>query len=241
MYSGEDQIHKRKVFEMKRKNQKCLFVGVLFIVLFVLWTVLLKCVDVKDIGPCGSSVGLATVNGIFHSFTGVNMYLYTITDILSIVPFVFMFGFGTVGLVQSIRRRSVFKVDISLLCLGIFYITVMAVYIFFEMYTVNFRPILIDGILEASYPSSTTMLVTCVMPTSIMQLNDSIGNKSLKRIVSAVLIAFTVFMVAGRLVSGVHWLTDIVGGAFVSFGLVMIYCYAVGRYNDNKTFSTDTD
>ena len=99
----------------------------------------------------------------------------------------------------------------------------MAVYVLFEMFVVNYRPILINGNLEASYPSSTTMLVMCVMPTAIMQFNVRIKNDILKRCVSSAIIAFIVFMVIGRLISGVHWFTDIVGGTLLSTGLVLIY------------------
>ena len=99
----------------------------------------------------------------------------------------------------------------------------MAVYVLFEMLVVNYRPVLIGGILEASYPSSTTMLVMCVMPTAIMQFNARIKNNVLKRSVASAIIAFIVFMVIGRLVSGVHWFTDIIGGALFSTGLVLLY------------------
>ncbi|MBQ2911285.1 MAG: phosphatase PAP2 family protein, partial [Clostridia bacterium] len=88
---------------------------------------------------------------------------------------------------------------------------------------VNYRPVLINGYLEASYPSSTTMLVMCVMPTAIMQFNARIKNNVLKRFVASAIIAFIVFMVIGRLVSGVHWFTDIIGGVLLSAGLVMMY------------------
>jgi undecaprenyl-diphosphatase len=104
----------------------------------------------------------------------------------------------------------------------------MAVYVLFEIFVVNYRPVLIDGILEASYPSSTTMLVMCVMPTAIMQLAGRIKNHILKRCVTSAITAFTAFMVIARLVSGVHWLTDIVGGALLSAGLVLMYRAVIG-------------
>ena len=151
------------------------------------------------------------------------MSLYTITDWLGIVPFVFVIGFGILGLVQWIKRKHLLKVDYSILVLGGFYIIVMAVYVFFEMLVINYRPILINGYLEASYPSSTTMLVMCVMPTAIMQFNTRIKNSIFRRCVAFIITAFIVFMVIGRLVSGVHWFSDIVGGAMLSSGLVMIY------------------
>ena len=99
----------------------------------------------------------------------------------------------------------------------------MAVYVLFEMVVVNYRPVLIGGILESSYPSSTTMLVMCVMPTAIMQFNARIKNDVLKRFIASAIIVFIVFMVIGRLVSGVHWFTDIIGGALFSIGLVLLY------------------
>jgi undecaprenyl-diphosphatase len=117
-------------------------------------------------------------------------------------------------------------VDYDLFVLGGFYMVVMTVYLFFEMVTVNYRPVLIEGILETSYPSSTTLLVLCVMPTALMQWNQRMKNAMGKRWVSGLIVVFTIFMVAGRLISGVHWFTDIVGGALLSAGLVMMY-YAV--------------
>ena len=134
-----------------------------------------------------------------------------------------MLGFALLGLIQLIKRKSLFKVDSSILVLGAFYIVVMAAYLFFEFYVVNYRPVLINGFLEASYPSSTTLLVMRVMPTAVMQLNSRIRNTKMKRAFAFALIAFTAFMVIGRLISGVHWITDIIGGAILSAGLVMIY------------------
>ena len=208
---------------MEKKNKKRLVLGASLVVAFVLWTILVCFVDVRAIGPEGSSVGFATLNGFVHELTGVNWLLYTVTDWLGLVPIAVALGFAILGLVQLIKRKSLWKVDHSILALGVFYIVVMAAYIFFEVVVINYRPTLIDGYLEASYPSSTTMLVMCVMPTAAMQLNVRIKNTVLRRCAVITIVAFTAFMVIGRLVSGVHWITDIIGGALLSAGLVTMY------------------
>ena len=208
---------------MEKIRKKMFLMGAGFLGAFVLWTVLVSVVDVRAIGQNASSVGFATLNGYVHNLTGVNMFLYTITDWLGLVPIGVAFGFAVLGLVQWVGRKSLFKVDRSILALGGFYIIVLAMYIFFEIVVINYRPVLIDGYLEASYPSSTTMLVMCVMPTAMMQLHARIKSDVLRRCVLISIAAFTAFMVIGRLASGVHWLTDIIGGALVSAGLVITY------------------
>ena len=208
---------------MEKKNKKRLVLGVSLVVAFVLWTILVCFVDVRAIGPEGSSVGFAALNGFVHELTGVNWLLYTVTDWLGIVPIAVALVFAILGLVQLIKRKILWKVDHSILALGVFYVAVMAAYVFFEIVVINYRPTLIDGYLEASYPSSTTMLVMCVMPTAAMQLNARIKNTVLRRFAVIAIVVFTAFMVIGRLLSGVHWITDIIGGALLSAGLVTMY------------------
>ena len=208
---------------MEKKNKKRLVLGAGLVVVFVLWTVFVCFVDVRTIGPEGSSVGFATLNGFVHELTGVNWLLYTVTDWLGLVPIAAALGFAILGLVQLIKRKSLWKVDHSILALGVFYIVVMAAYLVFEIVVINYRPTLIEGYLEASYPSSTTMLVMCVMPTAAMQLNARIKNTVFRRCAIIAIVAFTAFMVIGRLVSGVHWITDIIGGALFSAGVVTTY------------------
>lgn len=208
---------------MKKKNQKNFCIAICMLIAFVMWTILIRFVDVQAIGPQESSVGFATINQFVHNLTGVHMSLYTITDWLGLVPLMFVMGFGTLGLIQWIKRKHLLKVDYCILILGGCYIVVMAAYVLFEVLVINYRPVLINGILEASYPSSTTMLVMCVMPTAIMQFYTRIKNDVLKRCVTYAITAFIVFMVIGRLVSGVHWVTDIIGGALLSTGIVLMY------------------
>ena len=211
---------------MKKEHRRNLLFAICLLVAFLLWTLAIQFIDVQAIGPRESTVGFAMINQFVHNLTGVNMTLYTITDWLGLVPLMFVMGFGTLGLIQWIKRKHLLKVDYSILVLGGFYIVVMAAYVLFEVLVINYRPVLINGILEASYPSSTTMLVMCVMPTAIMQFNTRIKNGILKRWVSSAITVFIAFMIIGRLVSGVHWFTDIVGGALLSAGLVVLYCFA---------------
>ena len=219
---------------MEKKNSRLFWVGVGLLAVFVLWTVLIRFVDVEAIGPRQSSVGFATLNGYIHNLTGVNMSLYIITDWLGLVPIGVAFGFAVLGIVQCIKRKSLLKVDRSILTLGGFYIVVMAVYILFEIVVINYRPTLIDGYLEASYPSSTTILVMCVMPTAMMQLRTRIKNDLFRRCVMLVIAVFIAFMVIGRLVSGVHWITDIIGGALLSTAIVLMY-YSIGSQYQPKS------
>ena len=208
---------------MKKEDKQNFLLAFTFLAAFLLWTAAVCTVDVQPIGPLGSAVGFADLNRIFHDLTGVHLSLYDLTDTLSIIPLCLAAGFGMLGLHQWRVRKKLFLVDRNLFVLGGFYVVVMAVFFFFECFPVNFRPILIEGVLEASYPSSTTMLVLCVMPTAALQLRGRIAKPRLRRGVVAAICIFTLLMVLGRVLSGVHWLSDIIGGILLSAGLVMLY------------------
>ena len=213
---------------MRKENRKKVCAAVCMLAAFGLWTALVGMVDVQAIGPEGSAVGFAAMNRWVHDLTGVHLFLYAATDWLSLIPLGVVLGFGLLGLKQWIGRKSLWKVDRSILALGGFYLVVMAVFAFFEVFVVNYRPVLIQGVLEGSYPSSTTLLVMCVMPTAGMQFHARIKNDTLRRWVSAAVTGFTVCMVGARLWSGVHWCSDIIGGALLSAGLVLLYGAASG-------------
>ena len=211
-----------------KKNQKMFCCGAILLVLFVLWTVLVSFVDVQAIGPQGSEVGLSALNQFVQENIGVSMPIYVVTDWLSLIPIGFVVGFAVFGVVQLIKRKSILKVDREILLLGAFYLTVAAVYVIFEVIIINYRPILIDGQLEASYPSSTTVLVLCVMLTAAIQLNCRIKNKVMRSVVLCGIVSFVAFMIICRIASGVHWITDIIGGMLISAGLLTIY-YSVKK------------
>ena len=206
-----------------KRNKTILLTSIALFIAFALWTALICIVDVSPIGPNNSMVGFATLNKAVHSLTGVNMTLYVITDWLGLVPIITAFCFAVLGLIQLIKRKSILRVDRSIIALGIFYVAVITTYILFEYVVINYRPVLINGYLEASYPSSTTMLTLTVMITAIMQLQDRIKNNALKNAITLIIALFTAFMVIGRILSGVHWITDIIGGALISTALITLY------------------
>ena len=195
--------------------------------LFVVWTWLVQFVDVRPVGPLGTDIGFAEVNVWFHELTGVHIRLYTATDWLGLVPVFVCLLFGAVGMVQLVKRKSLRKVDLDLILLGLYYLVVVLYYLVFEQFPVNYRPILIEGRVEASYPSSTTLLVLSVMPTLAFQIQRRWNRRKGKTLISLMAILFAVFMVFGRLISGVHWLTDIIGAVLLSAGLFYVYVSAV--------------
>ena len=213
------------------KEKRNLLAGAGLIGAFVLWTVLIRWVDVQAVGQNGSRIGFADFNVWFHQLTGVHMTIYTITDWLGLVPIFICLCFGVMGLVQLIKRRSLLRVDSDILLLGVYYVMVIACYLIFEMIPINYRPVLIEGRLEASYPSSTTLLVLSVIPTLMFQVNRRVSNTMIRKVAAVFVIAFSAFMVIGRLISGVHWATDIIGSVLLSSGLYMQYRSAV-LYSD---------
>ena len=209
--------------------------GITAIVLFVLWTVLILTIDVQIAGESATEIGFATFNTWFHKSTGVHMWIYTATDWLGLIPVFVCMVFGMIGFVQLIKRKSLLKVDFDITMLGVYYVLVIVGYLAFEMFPINYRPILIDGRMEASYPSSTTLLVLSVMPTFIFQVKRRMKNSKGQKVMIGAAMIFTFFMVFGRLISGVHWFTDIVGSILLNTGLFEIYKASVaGVYKEKE-------
>ena len=210
---------------MKHKQHLYLYSSIAFAILFVIWTLAVKFIDVKCIGPIGSNVGFSTINEFIRLSIGENLTLYYITDWLSIIPLLICFVYFIIGLFQLFRRKSIQRVDFDIISLGICYACFILVYFFFEKCIVNYRPLLIEGALEASYPSSTTMLSISILGTCAVNIRMRLKKTIIKKILFIMIILFSIFMVLGRFLSGVHWFTDIVGGILVSCCFVSIYTF----------------
>ena len=207
------------------KNKRNLLFAAVSGLSAALLIILVRFVDVRPIGPEGTSIGLSYLNqSVFDRF-GVNMLWYEITDWLGVAAVLTAFLFALTGMVQLIKRRSLLKVDRAILALGGMYIIVAGLYILFEVLIVNYRPIIMPGGTgpEASFPSSHTMLVCVIMGSAMMLIDRYIAVKTLRgllRIICAVIIGVTVI---GRSIAGVHWFTDILGGILISAALLALF------------------
>lgn len=207
---------------MEKRRKEILLCGGLFAVA-IIYTLLVKYIDVQEIGPNDSLVGFATINNFMFNLTGVNMLWYDITNWWGFVPLFIAFIYAMIGFIQMIKRRNILKVDKEILGLGVYYIIVIGLYIFFETCIINYRPILMDGILEASYPSSHTLLSVCICGSSLIINKYLFKNRNFFKAENIISILSILVIVIGRFISGVHWFTDIVGAILISIALLKAF------------------
>ena len=218
---------------MKRKK---LIITILLLISSIIFIVLLKRIDIKCNAVNNSCIGFATINQFIFDKIGVNMIWYTITDWLGIIPILMSVVYAIIGLKQLIKRKSIRKVDKEIIILGIFYIAVISIYILFEKYIINYRPILINGLLEASFPSSHTMMTICLCGSSIM-INNRLFKNKFSKVINKISIIIIVITVIGRFISGVHWFTDIIGGILISSFLLMLFYSILNIKKTNKNYN----
>ena len=208
---------------MKAKGK--IILSCIFFALFIGLIVLVKKVDVAPIGPEGTEIGLSGINQDFHEMTGVNTGWYDLTKYLGYATLALVGVFAMVGLVQLIQRKSLLKVDKTILALGGLYIVVLALYFGFDKIAINYRPVILEGDdgVQPSFPSSHTMLAVVVLGGAALIVRQYIKNRNLATALQVIAIALCVVLVVGRLLSGVHWLADIIGGVFISVALLLLF------------------
>lgn len=202
-----------------RKKNMLLVVGCLIVTM--VYILLIKVVDVAPIGPNESSVGFSTINSFIKESLPYNEKIYKVTEYLGYAAIAVAGIYAFVGLLQLIKRKSLKKVDKEIYLLAGLYVTVIILYALFEVVVINYRPILMEGKLEASFPSSHTMLALTICGSGIL-FNIS---KKLKcrKLVNIILGMMMCAIVIGRFISGVHWATDIIGGVLISTTLLVMF------------------
>lgn len=208
-----------------------------FLLYSIAITIAVLTVDVAAIGPDGTKVGLSTINNWFRDLfsydagLGYSKFWYNITQIIGYFCLLVCVFWGCVGLYQLIKEKDINRVDKSLIATGVLYILTIIMYVVFEKCIVNYRPVIMESEteVEASFPSSHTMLVIVVMGSTFFLvkyfLEEKENMKNIILLVRILCVAVTLLMVAGRLLSGVHWLSDIVAGIFISATLLSLYSF----------------
>ena len=204
--------------------------------LFVLFIILVKTVDVAAIGPNGTEVGFSWLNGAISGAFGYNGFFYKLTQILGYLSIVIGLVFAEEGIEQLIRRKSLKAVDREIIVTGILYVLTAIVYLFFEIVKVNYRPVIMPGDTapEASFPSSHTVLACVILVGAAIFVLRYLVNKKLARILAAAFVSTAAITVIGRVLAGVHWFTDIIGGLIVSAALIVGYAAALDRVDSKK-------
>ena len=207
---------------MKKVRNDFIMAGVVLLI-SIIFTILVSTVDVQPSGISGTNLGFSTINHSVFDSIGTNDAIYLATEILGYIFIIPAAFFAVLGIIQLIKRKNLKKVDLHFYALLGLYIAVAATYVFFELVAVNYRPILIDGKAEASYPSSHTMLAITVLLSSFLMICRLVKNRTIKFVALGVTVVCSVAMAILRLYSGVHWATDIIGGILISVSLVLIF------------------
>ncbi|MBQ1496258.1 MAG: phosphatase PAP2 family protein [Bacilli bacterium] len=211
------------------KKKRNIIVSVLMTIISLVYVYLVKNFDVSAIGPKNSKVGFSTINSIFIKHVGRHMEIYKLTEVLGYVILLLVLLYGLVGFIELIKRKSIFKIDREIICVGILYVMMISVYVFFEKFIINYRPVLIDGVLEASFPSSHTMLSLCTIISSLIISKKYIKDNKFYNVTVFISMLLLTLVFVGRTISGVHYLSDIVGGVLISITLLS-YFYTILRW-----------
>ena len=208
--------------------------AVILTAIALVFTVLVRFVDVQGIGPNGSDVGFASVNGAVSDTVGVSLFWYEVSQTLGILAILTCVFFAVLGGYQLIKEKSLKKVDKRILALGGLYAVTLILYVFFDKVAVNYRPVLENGVLEASYPSSHTMLSLVAFGSLCLLIHKYYIEEKPRRIISGASLVLMILSVLSRLLSGFHWLTDIIGGLLIAGALLAWFAVVCGRIDGRR-------
>lgn len=215
------------------KKKKNIIISVCLIIAAIVFTILVKFVDVKAVGLQGTELGFSTINKYVFKTLGENKMWYQISEWLGLIPLAVALCYAATGVIQLKRRKNILKVDKEIIALGVFYAVVLFIYVLFEKVIINYRPVLVDGALEASFPSSHTLMALCFAGSAII-INKKLFDNEKTQHMNKVLILIAIMIVVGRLLAGVHWFTDIIGGILISSALLMSYYTSLDYFKTPK-------
>jgi len=207
---------------MKNRIRKDFGTASLLLVLFVIFTILLRFIDLDSLAPDGSPVGFAFLNGTVASRFPFHPFFYRMSECLGRLALLLAGVFAFIGLFQWIGRKKLLEVDFDILALGVLFGVTVFTYFLFETVKINVRPILWNGKAENSYPSSHTVL-SIVVFVGVLPLLKRRLTPMLYLFAESILLCFTVLTLVGRLLSGMHWITDLFGGILLSVSLLGYY------------------
>lgn len=219
---------------MSEKTKNGFLLTVILLVGFLIYTMCVMYVDAKPMGLDGTKIGFASLNVPIHQFLGFNKAFYYLSKGIGVITFIVAGFFAALTVIEMFIRKGIFKADQSLYALCVIYVLVIIAYVLFDKLAINFRPIDMGEGLEPSYPSTHTMLAVVVFVTGAIQLKYRLDESVIKRTVIIVLYALNGLMILFRMLSGVHWFTDILGGVIIGAVFISLYINMLSFINDKK-------
>ena len=211
------------------------WVAVACTVIFILFTIMVTALDGQTVD--GHRLGLATMNGWWRDLVGVNAAWRVVSDVVAVGTVFGAVGLLIVQIVAVVRGRGLrpvvrdwWGVDLVLISLGI-------CYGLFQIVVINYRPLLMHGVAEASYPSSHVLLFATVWPLLILTLWRMTKRRWVRVTVMVVGMMVMLAGIVARALSGYHWLSDLVGG--VLLGVTLVAWYLALQYNLPKPVQAD--
>lgn len=200
--------------------------------LFLLLIVFLLTVDV-GYAVSHAPVGLSTVNGFVFEAIGENPEWEMVSFVLLIISVLLMCAQGLCIFIKMIRTRKLWE----MVAVGHAWFLALAFYALFEPCIVNYRPVLENGELAASFPSSHTLISVVLFGVMAVWLAYLLP-RSVKKYVIIALLGAAVFISAlARLMMGVHWFTDVLGGMLLGAMIVSLsgFGFCLIRSREAKT------
>ena len=215
------------------QKQKTILPTIIFAALFVFVLAAGSLIDVKPAGPDETRIGLSTINLAIENLicptaptlSGGNLIWYYLSEVTGVIALLVAALFAALGVLELVQRKSVVKVDKEILALGALYILTMIFYALFEVIVINYRPVIMpdETAVEASFPSSHTMLAIVIFGSAVPMFYRYIRSERLQKILHIACLILLAVTICARLLSGVHWLTDILAGSFLALALLSLF------------------
>lgn len=220
----------------EKKASGAVAAGLILLVLFLVFTAALTRVDVTSPEPVGMPLGFSGLNLRVREALGENKLCYIVTELLGYFAILVAAMSCLVGLFQWINRKNMWLVDKELFIVYFFYIIVVLLkFVFDYKLIINYRPILEDGLPASSFPSSHSMLVFTVFGMGMSaRFKGFFGSKRLLKAADWVAGILIAVMIVGRLLSGIHWLTDIIGSLLLSGAIVAFYTACIRKFRKKE-------
>ena len=203
-----------------------LLIGLIPLVLFITFTVMVRCVDAHYIEDVGY-LGFYTLNMNVNEFVRQqdNHLFDVLTDILLFLSLATVLPFAIIGIHQLVKRKSLAKVDpLIYFMLGAYILSVVH-YVTFILTSINASPLSTPDEIKQSYPSTHVFIFITYLFVALTGLFRYIKMSKVAKISAICVVSIlSIIMVIFRLYSGQHYLTDIIGGVLLAaFNITLPY------------------